>query len=55
MEAAHGYCDWEIDKVFLYEQANGVAAYYMIEYDQDMSPREKKLHVLPDGTIVTAF
>ena len=55
MEAAHEYCDWEIDKVFLYEQANGVPAYYMIEYDQDMSPREKQLHVLPDGTVVAAF
>jgi hypothetical protein len=55
MEAAHGYCDWEIDGVFLYEQANGVAAYYMIEYDLDMSPREKQLHVLPTGVIMTAF
>jgi hypothetical protein len=55
MEAAHEYCDWEIDEVFLYEQANGVATYYVIEFDQDMTPHEKQLHVLPTGAIVTAF
>ena len=55
MEAAHEYCDWEIEDVLLYEQANGVAAYYVIEFDQDMTPREKRLHILPDGTIVTSF
>ena len=55
IEAAHEYCDWEIDDVCLYEQANGVAAYYLIEFDQDMSPREKQLHILPDGIIVTDF
>ena len=55
IEAAHEHCDWEIDDVCLYEQVNGIAAYYLIEFDQDMSPREKQLHILPDGTIVTDF
>jgi hypothetical protein len=55
MEAALEHCDWEIDDVCLYEQANGVAAYYMIEFDQDLSPHEKQLNILPDGTIVTDF
>ena len=55
MEAAHEYCDWEIDDVFLYEQANGVAAYYVIEYNQDMTPHEKQLRVLPTGAVVTDF
>lgn len=54
IEAAREYREWEIDDVFLFEQASGVPAYYMIEFDQDMSPREKQLHVRPDGTIVTA-
>ena len=55
MDAAHEYCDREIDDVYLYEQAQGVAIYYVIEFDQDMAPREKQLHVLPNGTIVAAF
>ena len=55
MEAAREHCDWEIDDVCLFEQADGVATYYLIEFDQDMSPREKQLHILPDGTIVTDF
>ena len=55
IEAAQKYSDGEIDDIFLYEQASGVAAYYMLEFDQDMSSREKQLHLLPNGTIVTAF
>ena len=55
IEAVQKYCDGEIDDIILYEQANGVAAYYMLEFDQDMSTREKQLHLLPNGTIVTAF
>ena len=55
IEAAREYCDWEIDVVFLFEQAKGVSAYYLIEFDQDKSPHEKQLHILPNGTIVTAF
>jgi hypothetical protein len=55
MDAVRDYCDRKIDDVYLYEQASGVAACYVIEFDQDMSLREKQLHILPDGTIVTAF
>ena len=55
IDAAHEYGDWEIDDVYLYEQANGVTAYYVIEFDQDINSREKQLHVLPNGTIVSAF
>ena len=54
-DAAREYCDWRIDEVFFYEQARGVTAYYVIEFDQEMSPQEKQLRVRPDGTIVTAF
>ena len=55
MKAAHEFCDWEIDDISLYEQATGVPAFYLIEYDLDQSPREKQLRVLPDGTVVTDF
>ena len=55
MDAAHEYCDWEVDDVYLYEQAQGVAIYYIIEFDQDITSREKQLHVLPNGTIVSAI
>ena len=55
MDAAREHSDWEIDDVCLFEQADGVVAYYVIEFDQDMSPREKRLNILPDGTVVTAF
>ena len=55
MDAAHEYCDREIDDVYLYEQAQGVAIYYVIEFDQDITSREKQLHILPYGTIVSAF
>ena len=55
IETVHGYCDWEIDDILLYEQAKGIAAYYVIEFNQDMTPHEKQLRVLPNGNIVTAF
>ena len=55
IEVALEYCDWEIDDVFFFEQANGVAAYYVIEFCQERTTDEKQLHILPDGTIVTAF
>ena len=55
IDAAHEYCDWEINDIFLYEQANGVTAYYVIEFDQVMPYHEQQLHVLPNGTIVTVY
>jgi hypothetical protein len=55
IDAAHEYCDWEINDIFLYEQKKGVNAYYVIEFDQVMPYHEQQLHVLPNGTIVTAY
>ena len=55
VDAARKYCDGEIDDIFLYEQANGLTTYYIIEVDQEMSHRENQLHILPNGTIVTAY
>ena len=35
------------------EQADGVPAYYQIEYDREQSDREKQLLLFPDGSIFT--
>ena len=53
MKAAQEYCDWEIDDILLFEQADGVPAYYQIEYDREQSDREKQLLLFPDGSIFT--
>ena len=55
VEAALAFSEWEIENVFLFEQASGVSAYYRVDYGQDLTPHEKQLHLLPDGTVVTAF
>jgi len=53
MKAAQEYCDWEIDDILLFEQADGVPAYYQIEYDREQSDREKQLLLFPDGSVFT--
>ena len=53
MKAAQEYCDWEIDDILLFEQADGVPAYYQIEYDREHSDREKQLLLFPDGSVFT--
>ena len=53
MKAAQEYCDWEIDDILLFEQADGAPAYYQIEYDRENSDREKQLLLFPDGSIFT--
>ncbi len=53
LKAALEYCDWEIDEVVLFEQAEGAPAYYQIEYDREQSDREKQLLLFPDGSIFT--
>lgn len=53
LKAAQEYCDWEIDEVVLFEQAEGAPAYYQIEYDREQSDREKQLLLFPDGSIFT--
>ena len=55
MKAAQDYCDWEIDDILLFEQADGVPAYYQIEYDREQSDREKQLLLFPDGTLFTGI
>ncbi len=55
LKAAQEYCDWEIDEVVLHEQAEGAPAYYQIEYDPELSDRERQLFLLPDGTVFTGI
>jgi hypothetical protein len=55
METAREYCDWEIDEVQLFEQADGVPAYYLVEFDLEQTAREKQLRILPDGTVMKGF
>ena len=55
LKTAQDYCDWEIDDVSLYEQATGVSAFYLVEYDLEETSREKKLRIFPDGTIMFRF
>ena len=53
METAREFCQWEIDDISLYEQSEGIPAFYLIEYDRDYALGEKQLRVLPSGTIMT--
>lgn len=53
LKAAQEYCDWEIDEVVLFEQAEGAPAYYQIEYDREQSDRAKQLLLFPDGSVFT--
>ena len=55
MKAAQDYCNWEIDDILLFEQADGVPAYYQVEYDREHSDREKQLLLFPDGSIFTGI
>lgn len=53
LKAAQEYSDWEIDEVILHEQADGAPAYYQIEFDPELSDREKQLFLFPDGSVFT--
>ena len=55
LSAAHGYSDWDIDDVAYCERAEGIKAYYLIEYDKEYSEREKTIRILPDGTVLTGM
>jgi hypothetical protein len=54
LKTAQEYCDCEIDDVTLHEQATGVTAFYLVEYEEESS-REKKLRIFPDGTVMFRF
>ena len=55
LKTAHEWSDWEIDDVAFYEQAEGVTSFYLIEYDNEISGKEKQLRVFPSGAIMTDF
>ena len=43
------------DAGYFYEQSNGAAAYYMMEYKQETPFSTKQIHILTDGTILSAL
>ena len=55
METARKYCNRKIDDVYLFEQSNGAAAYYMVEYKQETPFSTKKIYILADGTVLSAL
>jgi hypothetical protein len=55
LKTAREFSDWKIDDVFLFEQSNGAAAYYMVEYNHGTPFSTKHLHILTDGTILAAI
>ena len=55
LKTAQEYCDREIDDITLHEQATGVTAFYLVEYELEESSREKTLRIFPDGTIMFRF
>lgn len=55
MATARKLSDRKIDDVYLFEQSNGAAAYYMVEYKQETPFSTRQIHILADGTILSAF
>lgn len=55
MAAVRKLSSRKIDDVYLFEQSNGAAAYYMMEYKQETPFSTKQIHILTDGTILSAF
>lgn len=55
MATARKLSDRKIDDVYLFEQSNGAAAYYMVEYKQETPFSTKQIHILTDGTIISAL
>ena len=55
METARKYSNRKIDDVYLFEQSNGAAAYYMVEYKQETPFSTKQISILADGTVLSAL
>ena len=55
METARKNGNRKINDVYLFEQSNGVAAYYMVEYKQETPFSTRQTNILADGTILSAF
>ena len=55
METARKNSNRKIYDVYLFEQSNGAAAYYMVEYKQETPFSTKQINILANGTILSAF
>ncbi len=55
IETARKYSNRKIDDVYLFEQSNGAAAYYMVEYKQETPFSTKQIYILADGTVLSAL
>ena len=55
MAAVRKSSNRKIDDVYLFEQSNGAAAYYMMEYKQETPFSTRQIHILTDGTILSVF
>ena len=55
MAIARKLSDRKIDDVYLFEQSNGAAAYYMVEYKQETPFSTRQINILANGTIISAF
>ncbi len=55
MATAFEFSNRKIDDVYLFEQSNGSAAYYLVEYKQETPFSTKQIHILADGTILSAL
>ena len=55
MATARKLSNRKIDDVYLFEQSNGATAYYMVEYKQETPFSTRQIHILTDGTILSAL
>ena len=55
MATARKLSDRKIDDLYLFEQSNGAAAYYMVEYKQETPFSTRQINILTDGTVMSAF
>ncbi len=55
IETARKYSNRKIDDVYLFEQSNGAATYYMVEYKQETPFSTKQIYILADGTVLSAL
>ncbi len=55
LQTIRKFSNKKIDDVFLFEQPNGAAAYYMIQYKHGPLFSTEQIHILLDGTILAAL
>ena len=55
MAATRKFSNRKIDDVYLFEQPNGAEAYYKVKYKPETPFSTKQIHILTDGTILSAL